>query len=165
MLLFLWYGTWLRNKISLLWLEYESFEPLIYLLAHRETKLWLKHQVFGKTLKLSKNVTLAISVQLWPVVVGCQIELECYSNPLKTRLVKKTIFRIFFGHFGPWLHDWRMFFEYSCDVIRGSKVRILWLKVLLDPGLEYKFLETLIDFLAFLVPKLDRKEPNILQIC
>ena len=73
----------------------------------------------------------------------------------------------FFGLFGPWPwpHDWRMFFEYSYDVIRGSNGRILWLKVLLDPGLEYEFLEPLIDFLAFLVPKLGQKDPNILQIC
>jgi len=104
-------------------------EPLIDLLAHRKTKLWLKNPVFGKNLKFSKKVTLAISVQHWPLVVGSQIELESYSNPLKTREVfhiglKKT-FRIFLGLFGPWPHDWRMFCEYSYDVIRGSNARIL----------------------------------------
>jgi len=72
---------------------------LIDLLAHWETKLWLKNPVFGKNLKFSKKVTLATSVQLWPLVVGSQIELESYSNPLKTREVfyirlKKT-FRSF----------------------------------------------------------------------
>jgi len=61
-----------------LWLEYESLEPLIDLLAHRETKLWLKNTVFGKNLKFSKKVTLATSVQLWPLMVGSQIELESY---------------------------------------------------------------------------------------
>jgi len=30
-------------------------------------------------------VKLATSVQLWPLVVGSQIELESYSNTLKTR--------------------------------------------------------------------------------
>jgi len=58
-----------------------------------------------------------------------------------------------------------MFCEYSYDVIRGSNALILWLKVLLDPGLEYEFSEPLIDFLAFLVPKLGQKEPNTLPIC
>jgi len=47
-----------------------------------------------------------------------------------------------------------MFCEYSYDVTCGSNSRILWLKVLLDPGVEYKFLEPLIDLLAFLVPNL-----------
>jgi len=59
------------------------FEPLIDLLAQRETKLWLKNPVFGKNLKFSKTVTLVTSVQLCPLVVGIQIELESYSNPLK----------------------------------------------------------------------------------
>jgi len=58
-----------------------------------------------------------------------------------------------------------MFCEYSYDDIRGSSARIFWLKVLLDPALEYEFLEPLINFLAFLVPKLGQKEPNISQIC
>jgi len=67
--------------------EYESLEPLIDLLAHWETKLWLKNLGFGKNLKFSKKVTLATPAQLWPLVVGSQIELENYSNPLKTREV------------------------------------------------------------------------------
>jgi len=58
-----------------------------------------------------------------------------------------------------------MFCEYSYDVMRGSNARILWLKVLFDPGVEYEFLEPLIDFLPFLVPKLGQKDPNTLQIC
>jgi len=58
-----------------------------------------------------------------------------------------------------------MFCEYSYDVSRASNVRILWLKVLLDPGLDYMFLEPLIDCLAFLVPKLGQKDPNTLPIC
>jgi len=44
-----------------------------------------KNPVFGKNLKFSKKLTLATSVQLWPLVVGSQIELKSYSNPLKTR--------------------------------------------------------------------------------
>jgi len=36
-------------------LENESSEPLIDLLAHRETKLWLKNQVFNKNLKFFKK--------------------------------------------------------------------------------------------------------------
>jgi len=39
-----------------------------------------------------------------------------------------------------------MFCKYSCDVIRGSNARILWLKVLVDPEFEYEFLEPLINF-------------------
>jgi len=58
-----------------------------------------------------------------------------------------------------------MICEYSYDVIRGSNAQILCLKVLLDPGVEYEFLEPLVDFLAFLVPKLGQKEPNPLPIC
>jgi len=58
-----------------------------------------------------------------------------------------------------------MFCEYSYAVIRGSNARLLWLKVLLDPGVEYEFLGPLIDFLAFLVPKLGQKDPNTLLIC
>jgi len=115
-------------------------------------------------------VTLATSVQLWPLVVGSHIKLESYSNPLKTREVsyirfKKKTFRIFFGLFGLWPHDWRMFCNCSYDVIRGSNSRTLSLKVLLNPGVEYEFLEPLIDFLAFLVPKLGQKEPNPLPTC
>jgi len=90
----------------------------------------VQNQVFGNNLKFSKKVTLATSFQLWPLVVGCEIELESYPNPLKTREVfymrlKKTTFRIFLGLFGPWLHDWRMFCDYSYDVVRGSNVRIV----------------------------------------
>jgi len=44
-----------------------------------------------------------------------------------------------------------MFCEYSQDVILESNARVLWLKDLFDPGLEYEFLEPLIDFLAFLI--------------
>ena len=77
----------------------------------------------------------------------------------------KKVFRIFLGLFGPWPHDWRMFCEYCYNVIRGFNAQILWLKVLLDPGREYEFLEPLIDFLAFLVPKLGQKDPNTLPIC
>jgi len=58
-----------------------------------------------------------------------------------------------------------MFCEYSYDVIRGSNARILWFKVLINSGVEYEFFESLIDFLAFLVPKLGQKEPNPLPIC
>jgi len=79
-------------------------------------------------------VKLATSVQLWPLVVGSQIELESYSNTLKTREVfyirLKKNFQTFFGLFGSWSHDWRMFCEYSYNVIRGSNSQILWLKVL-----------------------------------
>jgi len=57
------------------------------LLAHQETKLRLQNPVFSKNLKFSKKVTLATSVQLWPLVVGSQIELGSYLNPLKTREV------------------------------------------------------------------------------
>jgi len=70
-----------------LWLENESLEPLIDLLAYLDLKLRLKNPVFGKNLKFSIKVTLATSIQLWPLVVGSQIELESYSNPLKTREV------------------------------------------------------------------------------
>jgi len=119
---------------------------------------------FCQKFEFSKKATLATSVQLWPLVVSSQIEQESYSNPLKTREVF-YIFFFFFGLFGPIPHDWRMFCEYSYDVIRGSNALILWLKVLLDPGLEYEFSEPLIDFLAFLVPKLGQKEPNTLPIC
>jgi len=38
-----------------LWLENKSLQPLIYLLAHRQTKLWLKNPVFAKNLKLKKS--------------------------------------------------------------------------------------------------------------
>jgi len=125
---------------------------------------------FWQKFKIFKKGDISHSCQLWPLVVGSQIELENYSNPLKTREVlyirlKKNKLMHFFGLFGPWPHDWRRFCEYSYDVIRGSNGRILWLKVLLDPGLEYEFLKPLIDFLAFLVPKLGQKGPNILQIC
>jgi len=54
--------------------------------------------------------------------------------------------------------------EYSYDVIRGSNAWILWLKVVLDPGVEYEFLEPMTNFLAFLVPKIGQKEPNPLLI-
>jgi len=74
-------------------------------------------------------------------------------------------FKKFQDFFGPWPHDWRMFCEYSYDVNRISNAQILWLKVLLNPGLKYELLEPLIDFLAFLVPKLGQKEPNALPIC
>jgi len=75
-------------KVSFdLWLENESLEPLIDLLAHRETKLWLKKPILGKNFKFSKKMTLATSVELWPLVVGSQYELESYLNPLKTREV------------------------------------------------------------------------------
>ena len=47
----------------------------------------LKNPVLGKNLNFSKKVTLAASVQLWPLVVCSQIELDSYSNPLKTREV------------------------------------------------------------------------------
>jgi len=149
-----------------LWLKNESLEPLIDLLAYLDRKLWLKNPVFGKNLKFSKKVTLATFVQLWPLVVCSQIELESYSNPLKTReVVYIRIKKNFQNFFGPWPHDWRMFCEYSYEVIRGSNARILWLKVLLDPGLECEFLDPLIDFLAFLVPKSGQKHPNTLPIC
>ena len=129
----------------------------------QKPSFWQKFEIFNK-------VTLATFVQLWPLVVGSQIELEIYSNPLKTREVfyiriKKKTFRIFLGLFGPWRHDWRMFWEYSYDIIRGSNAQILWLKVLLDPGLEYEILEPLTDFLAVLVPKLGQEDPNTLPIC
>jgi len=96
-----------------LWLENESSEPLIDLLAHRETILWLKKTVFGKNLKFSKKVTLATSVQLWPLVVSIQMELESYLNLLKTREVfyikfqKKTFtnFLAFLVH-GPMIRVW-----------------------------------------------------------
>ena len=48
--------------------------------------------------------------------------------------------------------------EYSYDVIRGSNAWILWLKVVLDPGVEYEFLEPMTNFLAFLVGSKDRPE-------
>ena len=95
-----------------LWLKNESLEHLNDVLSHRETKLWLKISVFRKNLKFSKKVTLATSVQLWPLVVGSQIELESYSNPLKTREVfyisfKKNFHNFFwpFWSMAPWLED------------------------------------------------------------
>ena len=93
-------------------LENVSLEPLIDLLQHLDGKLWLKNPVFGKNLKFSKKLRLATSVQLWPLVIGSQIELESYSNPLKTREVfyvrfKKKTFRIFsaFSVHGPMIGE------------------------------------------------------------
>jgi len=57
---------------------------LIDFLAYLEPKLWLKYPVFDKNQKLSQNVTLAISGQIWSDINWQQIELESYSNPLKT---------------------------------------------------------------------------------
>jgi len=61
---------------------------------------------------------MATSVQIWPLVVGSHIELESYSNPLKTREIfyvrfKIKTFRIFFGLSGP------------CPMIGGRFVNIL----------------------------------------
>jgi len=140
-----------------LWLEHESLEPLIDLLAHWETKLWLKNLVFGKNLKFSKKVTLA--------TCGWQPDWARELFKPKTHEVFYIRFKKNFqDFFGLWSHEWRMFCEYSYDVICGSNLRIMWLKVLLDPGVEYEFLEPLIDFLAFLIPKLGQKEPNPLLI-
>jgi len=55
--------------------------------AHRERKLWLKNPIFGKNLTFSKKMTLATSVQLWPLVVGSQIELVELFKPSKSREV------------------------------------------------------------------------------
>jgi len=60
--------------------------------------------------------------KLWPAITGQQIELESCSNPLMTRgvvqfRIKKILLRFEFGIFGPWDHDWGMFFGYLYDVI------------------------------------------------
>jgi len=139
------------------------FRALDWLASTLGDKIMAEKPSFWQKLEFSKKETLATSLQIWPLVVVSQIELESYSNPLKTREVfsirwKKKLSE-FFGLFGPWPHDWRMFCEYSYDVICGSNSRILWLKGLLDPGVEYEFLEPLIDLLAFLVQNLGQKEP------
>jgi len=56
--------------------------------------------------------------------------------------------------------DWGLFCDYSYDVIRGSNVRTLYLKVLLDSWLKYESSELLFDFLAGLVQKLGQKTAN-----
>ena len=108
-----------------LWLENESLEHLIDLLAHWETKYFLKNPIFGKNLKFSKRVTLATSVQPWPLVVGTQIELESYSNRVKTREVfyirlKKKGFWFFLVH-GPMIGGWfvNILMMLSADPMRG----------------------------------------------
>ena len=112
-----------------LWLKNESLEPLIDLLAYLDRKLWLKNPVFGKNLKFSKKVTLATFVQLWPLVVCSQIELESYSNPLKTREVVyiriKKNFQNFFGPFwsmAPWLEDVLRIFLWSYPRIKRADI-------------------------------------------
>ena len=70
------------------------------------------------------------------------------------------MFRISFGFVGLWPLGWGLFYDYSQDVIHGSDMRTLYLKVLLDSSLKYDSLEPLIDFLACLVQKLDQKTAN-----
>jgi len=123
-----------------LWLENQSLEPLINMLAHRETKLWLKNPVFAKLWHFQKRWHWPLLFNFGHSWLAARLS---YSKLLKTREVfyirlTKT-FRNFFGLFGPWPHDWRMFCEYSYDYIRGSNTRILLLRVLLDPGVEYEF--------------------------
>jgi len=49
------------------------------------------------------------------------------------------------------------------DIISWSNQPISWLIVLLDSRLEYQSLEPLVNFLAFLVPKLWPKKTNCLE--
>jgi len=51
-------------------------------------------------------------------------------------------------------------YDHSYDVIRGSNVRTLHLKILMDSRLKYECLEPVTDFLACLVQKLGQKTAN-----
>jgi len=61
---------------------------------------------------------------------------------------------------GQWDHDRGMFFGELYDVIIRFHAPIFWLAVFLDSMWEYRFLEPLIEFLAFLVQKLGQKTAN-----
>jgi len=105
-------ANFFRSKFFWFVTRKRVFRALDWLASTSGTKLWLKNSVFGKNLKFSKKVTLATSVQLWPVVVGSQIELESYSNPLKTRevfyirfLKKLSEFFWPFWSMAPWMED------------------------------------------------------------
>jgi len=72
----------------------------------------------------------------------------------------KKILSFGFGVFGRWRHDWGMFCGFLWRHQRSNEP-ISWLKLLLGSRLLYESLLRLIDFLAFLVPKLWPKTPNI----
>ena len=134
------------------------FRALDWLASTLGDKIMAQEPSFWQKFEIFKKVTLA--------TCGWQPDwARELFKPSKTHEVYYIKFKKNFqDFFGLWSHEWRMFCEYSYDVICGSNLRIMWLKVLLDPGVEYKFLEPLIDFLAFLIPKLGQKEPNPLLI-
>ena len=68
-------------------LSSESLEPLIGFLAYLEPKLWLKNTLFDKYINFFRNVWFPSHGKFWPAITRQQIELESYSNPLKTREV------------------------------------------------------------------------------
>jgi len=61
---------------------------------------------------------------------------------------------------GQYDHDRGMFFGELYDVSIHSHAPIFWLAGFLDSRAEYMFLESLIEFLAFLVQKLGQKTAN-----
>jgi len=89
-----------------LWFENESLEPLIDLLAHRETNLWLKNPVFAKNLNFQKR-------RHWPLLSNfghSWLAARLSKRAIQTlwKLVKSSIFFFLFWPFwsnSPWLED------------------------------------------------------------
>ena len=103
-------ANFFRSKFFLdLWLENQSLEPLINMLAHRETKLWLKNPVFAKLWHFQKRWHWPLLFNFGHSWLAARLS---YSKLLKTREVfyirlNKNFQKFFwpFWSMAPWLED------------------------------------------------------------
>jgi len=120
-----------------------------------------KHPFLTKIIKLQERYNLPSVGKPWQAITRQQIELESYLNPLKTREVlyfrmKKNNFKLWVCSF--WSMTSRLRYVLQLFITSSpNQWADLVAQSFLDSRIEYKSLEPLIDFLAFLVQKQRQK--------
>jgi len=98
------------------------FRALDWLSSISGSRIMAQKPCFWQIEKFHKRYNLPFQAKFWPAITWQQIELESYSNPMKTHedlylKMNKKILRFGLGIFLWWRHEWGMIHLYYCDVI------------------------------------------------